>query len=245
MSVFVLKNAKIFLAGYDISGDLNKVTLNHKIEEKDNTVFGATGKGRIAGLSDSSVKVGGFWQADSMAYKIDDILHSKFSAVDEVISIYPQTLEYGKEYGYSMKCIEAEYSMGGQVGDLFGFDLSAMSNDLLVRNNLVETGVKTITGAGGSLKLGAVSSTQKVYAGIHVLAISGTNPTLDIKVQSDDNPSCTSTTDQITMATMTDIGSQWATPSPGVIADEYWRFSFIIGGTSSPSFTIRAWIGIQ
>ena len=144
-----------------------------------------------------------------------------------------------------MKCVEAEYSMSGQVGDLFGFDMSAMSNDLLVRNTLMESGAKTATGVGTGRKLGSVLANQKVYAGVHILAKSGTNPALGIKVQSDDNASFTSSTDQITMTQMTNIGAQWAVPLAGAITDDYWRFAFTISGTGSPSFTIRAWIGIQ
>ena len=244
MSVFVLKNSKIFLAGYDISGDLNKVTLNHKIEEKDNTVFGATGKGRIAGLSDSSIKAAGFWQADDTAYKIDDILYSKFAVSDEVVTVYPLTGVVG-EAGYSMKCLVGEYAMNGQVGDIFPFDFTAMSNDLLVRNTLMESGAKSVTGNGTGRQLGAVLAGRKVYAGIHVLAKSGTNPTIIVKVQSDDNASFTSSTDRITLTQMNAIGAQWAVPLAGAITDDYWRFAFTISGTGSPSFTIRAWIGIQ
>lgn len=244
MSIFVLKNSKIYTGGYDVSGDMNKVGISHKAEEKDKTVFGATGKGRICGLFDGSIKASGFWQANSAAYQIDDILHSKFATADEVVSVYPLTGAVG-EIGYSMKCMETEYTMNGQVGEVFAFDFSALSNDILVRNTIMESGAKTTTAAGTGRQLGAVSADQKVYAGIHILAVAGTNPTLDVKVQSDDNASFTSATDRITLTQMTAIGAQWATPLAGAITDDYWRFYFTVGGSGGPSFTVRAWIGIQ
>lgn len=244
MSVFVLKNSKIYLGGYDVSGDLNKATMGYKAEEKDITTFGQSAKKRICGLSDTDLKLNGFWQADSSSYKVEDILWSKFAISDEVITIFPQTGAAG-ELGYSFKAMEGEYSPGGQVGDVLGFDMSAMANDLLVRATCMESGAKTSTAAGTGRQLGAVLATQKVYAGIHILAKSGTLPTLDIKIQSDDNASFTSATDRITLTQMNAIGAQWATPLAGAITDDYWRFYFTVGGSGGPSFTVRAWIGIQ
>lgn len=243
MALFVLKNSKIYVGGYDISGDLNKANISYKAEDKDITTFGSLAKRRKCGLTETDLKVSGFYQVDAENFKIDDILMSKFNAVDEVVTVFPQTGAVG-EVGYSTKVMMAEYAPDGQVGDVFAFDMSAKSNDILTKITCMESGNKSVTGAGTGKQLGAVGANQKLYAVLHVLSVSGTNPTLNVKIISDDNASFTSATDRITFNKMTEIGAQWAVPLNGLITDDYWKVDFTIGGTN-PVFNVVVGLAIQ
>ena len=139
----------------------------------------------------------------------------------------------------------AEYSPGAAVGELFAFNISAGGCDLLARGTVLENAVKTATANGTARNLGAVGAAQKLYAGMHVLAVSGTNPTLDMIIQSDDAEGFLSSANRITFAQKTAIGSQWATPVAGAITDTWWRCAYTIGGTDNPSFTVVVVLAIQ
>ena len=82
-----------------------------------------------------------------------------------------------------------------------------------------------------------------LYAILHVLAVEGTNPTLDLIVQSDDASGFASAVSRITFTQKTAIGAQFAS-LVGPITDTYFRASYTIGGTNTPKFTIALAVGI-
>lgn len=243
MAFQVLRNCKLYFAGHDVSGDMNKLDLKYSAETLDKTVFGATTKSRLMGLKDVELSGGGFWEADSAAFKIDDVVNSKLAVADELITVCPTDGAAG-EVAFFFPALLAEYSPGAAVGEIFAFEISASGCQVLGRGTIMETGAKSATAGGTARQLGAVSASQKVYAGLHILAASGTNPTLDLKIQSDDAQGMASPTDRITFAQATGIGSQWATPVAGAITDNWWRAYWTLGGTT-PSFTVVVVVAIQ
>jgi hypothetical protein len=92
--------------------------------------------------------------------------------------------------------------------------------------------------------LGAATATQHLYGVLHVLAVSGTNPTLDVVIQSDDAEGFASGTTRGTFTQKTAVGSQFLTPVAGPVTDTHWRCTWTIGGTNTPSFTIALVVGI-
>jgi len=102
---------------------------------------------------------------------------------------------------------------------------------------------RTTSGTGTITYVGDVSSGQKAYAALHVIAASGSSPTLDVAVQSDGDSSFGSPTDRITFSQASAVGAEWKSAS-GAISDSYWRVSYTIGG-SSPSFTFVVVFGIR
>lgn len=77
-----------------------------------------------------------------------------------------------------------------------------------------------------------------LYAAMHVVAVSGTDPTLDMIIRSDEAANMVSPTTRFTFTQKTAIGAQWKTPISADIIDTYFQASFEIGGTNSPTFTI-------
>lgn len=77
-----------------------------------------------------------------------------------------------------------------------------------------------------------------LYAAMHVTAVSGTNPTLDMIIRSDELVGMASPTTRFTFTQKTAIGAQWMTPISADIIDTYFQASFEIGGTDDPSFTV-------
>ncbi len=242
MPVQILQNCKLYLAQFDLSGDVNQVALDHDVEIKEITPFGSAAKKKIAGLENTAVKAKGFINVGLGA--VEETLWNKFAVADQPLTICPLTGADG-EVAFSLQSLLAQYSPGAAVGDVFGFDVTAEGSGPLVRGTLMATGAKTVTGTGTARQLGAVAAGQKLYAALHVLSKAGTSPTLDMKIQSDDAQAFTTPIDRITFAQATDIGAQWATPVNGPITDTWWRASWAIGGTGGPSFTVALVVGIR
>jgi len=242
MATSVLKNCKLYLAQYNLSADHNKIALSYGAEMKDDTVFGDDTKSNKAGLLTVGMSGEGFWQADADDYQVEDVIWSKFATADVPMTICPTTGADG-ERAFSFKSVLANYVPGESVGELLKFTIEANGTGKLARGTIMATGAKTTTGNGTARQLGAVTATQKVYAAMHVIAVSGTDPTLDMIVESDDAEGFASGVPRITFTQATAITSEWKT-ADGAITDDWWRASWTIGGTDDPSFTVVLFVGI-
>lgn len=243
MAFQVLRDCKLYVDGYDLSGHSNKLALKHKAEMLDDTVFGASTKSRVMGLKDVELTGGGFFEANSADYKSDDIINAKLAVADTLVTVCPTDGAAG-EVAFFFPAMLAEYKPGASVGELLVFEISANGCNTLARGTIMENGAKSATANGTARNLGAVTASQKLYAAMHVLAVSGTTPTLDMLIQSDDAEGFASATTKITFAQKTAIGSQWAIPVAGAITDTWYRASWTIGGTD-PSFTVAVIVAIQ
>ena len=145
---------------------------------------------------------------------------------------------------YTFRGIPVSYTpFEGSVGDLAMARMSGSSaSSPVVRGALVHpVTARTSSGSGTGRQIGAVQAGKAMYAALHIVAASGTSPTLDVKVQSDDNAGFASPTDRITFTQATGTGAQFDSVA-GAITDDYWRIVYTIGGTT-PSFTFAAVIG--
>jgi hypothetical protein len=172
----IFKNATILLSGYDISGDSNKVALSSKADVKDRTTFNNTARRRVCGLLDTSISAEGFFDPAKDAGLFDFI-----ASGEKIIAVSPAVGIAG-DLVYFAKCQTAEYTpMEGAIGELAAFRLSAQGNGPLIRGKMLERGAKTASAPGtaaeiGAANIGAVLATQKVYACLHVLAVSWYEP---------------------------------------------------------------------
>lgn len=244
MSLLVLTDCNIYADGYDLTGSSNKVDLKYSADIKDDTVFGNTSKSRIAGLKNTELSLEGFWEAG--AGKIDTLAESNLGIPGKIITLSPDGGDQGDIF-FAFKSILNDYQTGAEVGELLPFSYNASGSDFegLIRGTVLENAAKTASANGTSRQMGEVTEGQHLYAVMLILAVSGTNPTLDMIIQSDDNAGFTSATNRITFAQQTAIGAVWATRVAGPITDDYWRASWTIGGTDDPSFTVFVGLAIQ
>lgn len=244
MAIQVFHNCKIYLDGYDLTGHSNSVKLGYSADSLENTTFNATAKTRQAGLKNVELDMEGFWEAG--AGLIDTLAAANIGVAGKIITLGPSGAAAGEPF-FSFKQMLGEYSAGAQVGELLPFSYNGAGSDDegLIRGTVLENAAKTATANGTGRQLGAVAEGQHLYAVMHVLAVSGTNPTLDMVIQSDNNTGFTSPTTKITFAQVTDVGSAWGTPVAGAITDDYWRASWVIGGTNNPSFTVFVGVAIM
>ena len=126
MSSLVFKNAKIFLGGYDLSGDFNRIELSYEAESLDATVFGNDSRVRRGGLKTSRAAGSGLWQAG--ANLVDRVLFDSVGFEDAVLMLFPDGVTEGSTStgsGYMEKTLVARYGVGGAGGDLLPVTLEA------------------------------------------------------------------------------------------------------------------------
>lgn len=242
MAQLVVTNAKLYLAGYDLSGDLNQTALAFGAEALDDTTFGDTTRSNVGGLKTAAVEARGLWNGGANA---DKAVFDRIGTVDVPLLVAADGGDAGDEC-YFLKAMAATYQVGGQVGEVLPFDLSASATGgtPMVRGSVLFNGTAGVTANGTGYQNGAVASGKKLYAGLWIIDDpSGTSPTLDVKIQSDDNSGFTSALDRITFTQATTRGAQFATPVSGSITDTYWRAVYTIGGTT-PSFRFAVVMGI-
>jgi hypothetical protein len=242
---YVLKDCKLYVDGFDLSGDHNALSVQHTYDEVPCKVFGKAANFSLPGLSKIAFSHEGYMQANGTT-GVDDVYSARLgSATDAVITWCPATGAV-TERSYFSKGIPFSYEHGGQVGEMYAFTVSgAGRGQILVPGSIMKTGAITANGTSTAYQVGAVGATQSLYAAMHIVAVTGTNPTLDLLVQSDDAEAFASPITRVTFAQAAAIGAQWATPVAGAIADDWWRLSYTIGGTNTPSFTVVVSIGIR
>jgi hypothetical protein len=243
VSVLVLTNAKVLLAQADLSGFSNKVELMREVEELDSTVFADDGfRSKVGGLSKVSGSVSGFWEAGSDAHP-DDRFWADLGAASLPLTVSPTGATVA-DVAYLTRVLQPKYTQGGDVGALLAFQASVVGDGTpLARGQVAFNGTATATATTAALTLSAPTATQRVYAAIHVLSVSGAGASLTVSVQGDDasgfpSPATVATSDAITSA-----GATWLAGEVGATTDSFYRLSFLISGTS-PEFVVVAAIGV-
>lgn len=240
MATFTLKDAKLYVAQYDMSAHHNRITLTHDAATLDDTAFGDTFRSRISGLMNVRLDASGHFDAGAGAP--DTVYSAVFAASDTVFSVFSEGGDAG-EAGYTGKLLHSEFERGGSVEDLAGFTMRGDGN-ILVPGWSLYKGTRTSTATSTALNLGQVAAGKYLYGAIHVTAVSGTDPTLDVIIQSDDAEGFASATNRITFTQATAATSEWGTPVAGALTDSWWRISATVGGTD-PSFTFIVVMGIR
>ncbi|WP_157251124.1 hypothetical protein [Nonomuraea typhae] len=242
MSSFAFTDATTYVAGYDFTTDLNQITLKVDVEEKDCTTFGGGGfRSRLAGLRNIEAELQGYWQSATSG-AVDPESFPDLGVVDRPVTMTP-TGAAGSA-AYIFQAGKFSYQMFGQVGEVTPFTLSCLgTNGVGVARGQVAAakGAVSATGALGSvLNLGAPTSTQYVYAVLHVFS-AGT--TITVQVQSDDSAGMGSPTTRGTIGPITTTGGTWMTRVAGpFVGETHWRMNVsAITGT----FSVAGAIAVQ
>lgn len=238
MASFSLVDCTIFAAGYDFTTDANQLSVNTEVEDLESTTFGGNGwRSRKGGLKSAEASLEGFWDSAP-----DEEIFDSLGARNEAVTFTPDGAEGA--VSYSFQAGKFSYEALGEVGALAPFSLSMMGTEGtggLVRGRLAAAkGDVSATGvAGAAVNLGSISSSQYLYATVHLFSV-GTSITID--VESDDASGFSAPTTQATIGPLTATGGTWMIRVAGPITDTWWRFNVTdISGT----FTLAGAIGIQ
>ena len=239
MAFLVATDVKTWLDEFDFSGQMNAVALDYSAELKEATAMGDTAIRRLAALPFVSASMAGNWGSS-----VDKELADRVSLVDKILSFAPEGNSEGNR-GFTFRAAAGKYNFGAAIGEVFpfGFDAEGSAGDPLVAGMLMHDAARTATGNGIGQQLGAIAAaTNSIYGALHVTAVSGSSPTLDLTVESDDNSGFTSASVRMTYTQATGLTSQWKELA-GPITDDWWRVVYTIGG-GSPSFDFAFVLGI-
>lgn len=241
MASQLLRDCRLWLDGYDLSGDMNALAITYSAAMLDDTRFGDSTKRNAGGVRSIVANHQGLWNGGDTG--VDAVLFSQIGAANAPMTLSPTTGAEG-EVAFTFRSLASQYQPGAKHGDLLMFSVSAEGGDgaPLVRGTVLHNATKTATGTGSIYQMGATASGQKLYGALHVTAAAGTSPTLAVKVQSAALAGFGTPTDRLTFATKSAIGSDWQTAA-GPITDAYHRVSFTIGGTGA-SFSFVVILGI-
>jgi len=243
MAQLILQNSKLYIAGHDFSGDMNALSLDYGSDLQEDTAFGDDTHSRAGGLKTILAAHEGFVNlADD---GIDETLFGLIGTADTPTMICP-IAGAENERSYMFLANHSEYNPGGAVGEMFQFGVRAEATGDLIQSTVLHNASRTSTADGTGRNIGAVSASQFLYASIHVFAVSGTSPTLDVILESDAGDTWTGDeSTRITFAEKSAISAEWATPVAGEITDAWWRIGWTIGGTDTPTFGFIVSMGIQ
>lgn len=240
----VLTDVRLYYAGADLTGRGNKIEVQGSVEDLKVTNWASGGfEERVGGLFEGTLAAEGFWQANDVDMP-DDSFWGNLGVATVPVTAVPTSGAVGS-LAYLTRALETQYKPGGDVGKVLGWSADAKTNWPYARGQILhpQGTARTTTGNGTGVQLGAVSATQRLYACLHVLSISGTStPTITVKIQSSVDNTFASPTDRVTFTAATALGGQTGSVT-GAVTDTWWRAVWTISG-STPSFLFACSAGI-
>jgi hypothetical protein len=243
MSKNVLTNVRIFAGAVDLTGSSNKSELSTDVEDKDVTTFASNGWNEVVGgLAKAEWKASGYWEAGDDT-KVDNHTWATLGA-NIALTHGPVNANVGS-VAYLMKAMRGSYTLLGEVGDVAPWEANGMSNWPLVRGVFAHPPgtPRTSTGTGTVVEYIAVPAGKRLYASLHVLAASGSSPTLDVTVESDVDEDFEDPTTVLTFTQATGRTSEILRTNGDAVTDTFYRVTYTIDGTT-PSFTFVAALGV-
>jgi hypothetical protein len=237
-------NARVYLAEVDLSGVTNAAAINLKTDVVECTAFSDAYKDRLAGLTDVITEVSGFFSASEDALgNPDKKLFNQLALSNAVLTIATASGVTGADAYFFRPTLTEYQPLAGKVSEMASFKLHGEGAAPLVKGQILipKTDISS-NGNGTPYQLGAVLATQKIYCGLHIFAVSGTLPTLDLILQSDALVGFGSPANVITFAQKTAIGQDWQSLA-GPLTDDWWRINYTLGGTL-PHFTFAVVAGV-
>lgn len=240
MAATVLTDMLVTVNGADLSGQSNKMEVTASVDELDSTTFTSQGfKSVVGGLASHEFAIEGLWAAGDAAQP-DDRLWTDLGTSAAWTAAVSQTTGSVAYFG---NVLSGMHKVGGDIGTIAPFSAKGIGNGRAVRGELLHPAstARTSTGTTTGVQLGALSSTQSMFAAVQVCSVAGTTPTLVVKLQSASTQGG-SYTDRITFTSANTVSSQFSSVA-GAVTDTWWRASYTIAGTG-PSFLFAVAAGI-
>ena len=241
MATQILQNAKVYVAQFDLSGDINSVVLDYNADDVEETSFGDDTHKFKGGLKQSTMSMAGGWSGGASN---DAVVWTRVGTADVPVSVGPVAGAAG-EAAYLFLAEHRNFTPAGGVGELLRYTSEARGTGPLISGDFLFNGTETATDDGTAFQLGAVAAGKTLYAALHVISASA-GDTLDVTIQSDSvegfggTPETQITFTQITGGTE---ASEWKTVV-GAITDTWYRARWTVAGNGSESFQFVVTMGI-
>jgi len=246
----VYKNMKVYIGGYDFSSDHTEASLKVSVEPKEVKNLLSEAVPRLFGLHDFEFSQSGYREVDGFS-AIDDRMFDELGVSDVIASVCMNGGAAG-ETAYFITGGRAQYQWGASIGDAISMNGAIVGQGLrAVRGKVFIPASQTLEGAetgySDAIQLGAVSSTQKLYACAHWIteAVTGPGASLELTVQSCATSDFGSgVTDRMTLNEWYVGDALFGTPVDGEITDTWWRVKYDTG-PGLHSANAVAIVGIQ
>lgn len=126
MASVVYKNAKIFVNGALINCNLHEFGIDYSAEILDaTTLCGTSTRQHKGGLNMAQMNGRGYIEFGQNS--VEQVLFNAVGVDGTVITVFPDGITEGSSTpgSFSMKAVIANFNVGGQVGQLLGFDFQA------------------------------------------------------------------------------------------------------------------------
>jgi hypothetical protein len=232
----ILRDARVLFGAYALSADHHEITMTVGAAERDGTRFGHTAECVVAGLPTLEVTGTGFVRVgptgpDAGIRGQLGLEHVPITIMSGDPALEPAAVEF-------FLAEALNYKSGAAVGDLYAFSWTAKGNGVAPAAAAAVTAQDVTAQMWGTAV--QLLPNVPVAVAVHILAVSGTTPTLDVRLESAPTSAFASMTERWFPATMTAAGAVFARV-PGS-TDTWWRLRCEVGGTS-PRFTVLAIIG--
>lgn len=239
MATFVLLDAEALVDGHRLTCRTNQIALTAQVAAQDATTFCDRWEQKLGGRRSSSVNLSGladFTDAETPSNNVDDALQGGNGTV-RVVTVGPTAPAAGG-VAYTTRALQAEYPpIDGSHGDAAPFSVMFNGSAPLVRGLWSDIGaVESASWDSDGVEVGAVSSSQRLYVGIHVVALDGTSITP--VVETDTSDSWASPVTAVSGTAITGVGGVWLS-AVGPITDTWARIEWTASGlTSAQVYTV-------
>jgi len=242
----ILINPVAYLDSYPLQSELRALGLQLSTTAKDKT--SATSNGSQLGqpgLKKIAASLKSFTSYGATPAGLVKALNSRMRTADLPYTVSQAGGPVGDPAFFFKARLVSWSPLQGSIGDAVATDvqLEPSSSDIALGQIVIADAARTASFNSAVVNLGAVAAGQKLYGVVHVVAASGTTPTLDITIKSATLVGFGTPTTRVTVPQFTGVGSFWI-ELPGPVTDGFWRIDCVIGGTT-PSFQFLAALGID
>lgn len=241
MATFVGTSNRVYVGQLDLSGSANDVRFGDLTRAmQDATTFNDGGYTcRKPGLISGEAAVKGF--QDFASGGVDETINGLSIGTQYPLTVVPNptgTVTAGDACWMSRGVLGKANPLSGAKGEMGGFEFGFNYDTAVVQSKVAHPlAARTSTGNGTAVTLTGPTSTQSLYAALHVTAYSGFTNVV-FKVQSDDSGAFSSATDRITFTTVTGVGSQFSSVAGSFSGETHHRATWTVTGSGSVSFVV-------
>lgn len=241
------RNAVVLWDEINIGQYCNNVDLPSTMEVHETTVFGKKSKTYVAGMKDSTLSLGGFWDGAANAADVtffNSLSNTSNPPNGKVVTVAPEGMTRGNQC-VLFSAYSTSYSSTTPVGDVVTFSLDAQGGAFAGSSVDESSGIRgvslhdltavTATGNDTSVDNGA-STANGIVAQLHVTAVTaigGDSLAVDVADSADN----TTFADKINFTSVTTSTTKERKSATGTI-NRYLRVEKTKGGAGAPSWTI-------
>lgn len=239
MAVTVLTSLVGALAGVRISDYATSVELGVDVDVVDTTTFGSGAfSASSAGIRTGVVNINGLNDIDG----IESTLAPLFGG-SHVVTVAPVGDTAGSIAGLHYGVVGAWRAFSLSVGQASSIQIpiANVSGGRPLEGLVTQSTSSAVTSTATTTAVNCGAAASGAWASLHVLAVSGTLPTITAQLQSSTTAGGSYAARGSASASRSTIGGDWITGA--TTTDTWWRLSLTVGGTN-PSFTVLAAIGV-